>query len=456
MKLYSGRIPADPSPLMDQINKSLPFDIRLLPYDIATNKAWATQLHALGVFTAEELENIHAALGDILVDFEAGAFEPIPDDEDVHTLVERCLTEKLGPTGAKIHTGRSRNDQVVCDVRLFAMARLDDLDEALRDTIGILGERAAEHAETLLAGTTHMQPALPITLGHYLLSCATALLRDLGRMRDARKRTSLCPLGAGAMAGSGFEVDRHALAKDMGFSGVLPNSVDAISDRDFCLEIANACATMLVHLSRYADQMIVWANPAFGYIRFADQWSTGSSMMPQKRNPDAMELVRGKAARAIGASLTLQTLLKGLPLSYAKDLQEDKEPLFDTMDQSLLTLRVFAQAVKTATFNKDRMLAVLTSDMLATDLADHLARTGVPFRKAHERVGALVSDLEATNRDLLSLEQAEILERFPELGPEPPVLSFAQGVAMRTVSGGTAPERVREQIANLPKLIAEA
>jgi argininosuccinate lyase len=336
------------------------------------------------------------------------------------------------------------------------MARLDDLDEALCDTITILGERAEEHAETLLAGTTHMQPALPITLGQYLLSCAAAIVRDLGRVRDARKRTALCPLGAGAMAGSGFPVDRDALAEAMGFSGVLPNSVDAIADRDFCIEIANACATLLVHLSRYADQMIVWANPAFGYIRFADQWSTGSSMMPQKRNPDAMELVRGKVARAIGASVTLQNMLKGLPLSYAKDLQEDKEPLFDTLDQTLLTLRVFAQAVKSATFNEDRMLAVLTSDMLATDLADHLARAGVPFRQAHERVGALVSDLEASQRDLLSVSKEETLERFPELGPEPPELSFKQGVAMRLVKGGTAPEKVREQIANLPKLIAEA
>lgn len=449
MKLYQGRLPDGVDPLMDAINRSLPFDMRLLPQDVAVNRAWSQELVRLGVLTAEEGTAIHAALDRILADYAAGAFDPLPDDEDVHTLVERCLTQALGATGAKIHTGRSRNDQVASDLRLYTMQAVDALCAALQAAIGALVDRAEEHAETVLAGTTHLQPALPISLGHFLLSAATALQRDWQRLSDARKRTALCPLGAGAMAGSGFAVDRDALAANLGFDGVLPNSIDAVSDRDFCQETVAVCATLATHLSRYAEQFVIWANPAFGYVRFADQWSTGSSMMPQKRNPDAMELVRGKAARIIGHTLSLLTLTKGLPLTYAKDLQEDKEPLFDALDNSLLVVRVFGEAVASATFDPVRMSAALRDDMLATDLADALVQVGLPFRQAHERVGAWVREMEAAGRSLLSADTADLLVRFPEFGDTAPQLTYAASIARRQVAGGTAPRQVRAQITAL-------
>lgn len=449
MKLYEGRVGGKPVPLMDRINRSLPFDIRLLPYDVATNQAWAKELMRLGIFTEAEHADVKAALEEVLAMGEEGAFDPLPDDEDIHTLVERLITEKLGPVGARIHTGRSRNDQVACDVRLFTRDALDELITALRKLVGELASLAETHAQTLLAGTTHLQPALPVTLGHFLCSLAWALVRDVGRLEDARTRVNLCPLGSGAMAGSGFPVDRHACARDLGFDGILENSIDAISDRDFCQETVFACATLTTHLSRYAEQFIIWANPLFGYMRFDDAWSTGSSMMPQKRNPDAMELIRGKAARVQGHVTTLLSLTKGLPLSYAKDLQEDKEPLFDALDTALLVVEVFTGAITSATFKPECMERGLSGDMLATDLADALARAGVPFRKAHEMVAHFVTELEQTDGDLSAVTPAMLKERFPELGDNPAPLDFASSVAARVCAGGTAPARVTDQVALL-------
>lgn len=456
MKLYKGRIPADPSPLMDRINRSLPFDIRLLPYDLQTNKAWAGELKRLGIFSDSDYADIISVLEDIQSMDARDAFDPLPDDEDVHTLVERLLTERLGETGARIHTGRSRNDQVVCDLRLFTRDRIDHLREVLALLLEVICRRAEEHAETLMAGTTHLQPALPITLGQFLLSLGAAVMRDDQRLRDLRPRVNISPLGSGAMAGSGFTVNRETLAEALGFEGLCPNSVDAVSDRDFCQETVNVCAVLSGHLSRYAEQFVIWANPAFGYVRFADEWSTGSSMMPQKRNPDAMELIRGKAARVFGAQTALHALTKGLPLSYAKDLQEDKEPLFDALDHTELCLRVFTEALGSAQFNVDKLQAALSADMLATDLADALARLGVPFRKAHERVAALVSELEARDLDLGSADTDLLRDRFPEFGDQVPTLDFLQSVKARDVSGGTAPARVREQIETLKAYLREA
>ncbi len=451
MKLYKGRVPESPTALMDQINRSLPFDIRLLPFDVAVNRAWAKELNRLEVFTDGETSQVVSRLNDILEMFEQGEFEILPGDEDVHTLVERLLTEELGPTGARIHTGRSRNDQVVSDLRLYTAQQISTLCREISLLIHTLADLAEIHADALMAGTTHLQPALPITLGHYLCSLAAALERDWERLLDCQKRANRCPLGAGAMAGSGFPVNRKALAEDLGFDGVLPNSIDAVSDRDFCQETVGACAILACHLSRYAEQLIIWANPAFGYVRFSGQWSTGSSMMPQKRNPDAMELVRGKAARIIGANTTLLSLTKGLPLTYAKDLQEDKEPLFDALDQTLLIIRVFREAIESATFFPKKLAMRLDGDMLATDLADALARKGVPFREAHERVGAFVSELEAEELNLLAAHPSRIAGSFPELDKDF-VLDFKASVANRYVEGGTAPKSVLQQVARFRKL----
>lgn len=445
MKLYEGRLPGETDPLMDELNRSLPVDIRLWHCDLATNQAWAEELARLGIYTDAELKAVSAALSE-LAEEDPGDWDSLPGDEDVHTLVERLLTQKLGDTGARIHTGRSRNDQVVCDLRLYAVGRIKTLLTALHKAISALSGQAKAHRDTLMAGTTHLQPALPVTLGHFLLSAAFALLRDGQRLEDAKARTNWCPLGSGAMAGSGFEVDREALAAKLGFQGVLPNSIDAVSDRDFCVEIASACASLAVHLSRYAEQFIFWANPSFGYIKFDDAWSTGSSMMPQKRNPDAMELVRGKAARVIAAPQQLMTMLKGLPLTYAKDLQEDKQVLFDALDSAQLVVEVFAAAVASARFQPEKLQAGLSADMLATDLADALARVGVPFRQAHERVARLVGVLEMDGRGLDSLSIAEMRQNFPEFGEETPRLSFKESVARRNVMGGTAPSRITAQL----------
>lgn len=453
MKLYTGRIPQAPAPLMDDINRSLPVDIRLWPYDIETNRAWARCLKDVGVYQQHELEQVENAL-DELADMPMPDSKDCPQDEDIHTLIERLLTEKLGAIGAKIHTGRSRNDQVVCDLRLYARHALGQLISQVLETIEQLATLAGKHKQTLLAGTTHLQPALPISLGQFFLSAAFALLRDAQRLEDALNRTNYCPLGSGAMAGSGFPVDRNALAEDLGFAGAMHNSIDAVSDRDFCAEIASSCALLGVHLSRYADQMIVWANPNFGYMSFANEWSTGSSMMPQKRNPDAMELVRGKSARMIGFANQLLCMQKGVPLTYAKDLQEDKLGLFDVLDTASLVVQVFGHAVASATYSVENMAGSLRWEMLATDLADALARTSVPFRKAHERVAQFVTFLEQKNQCLTDCGPETMKEWFPEFGEALPDLTYQNSLKQRDVLGGVAPHRIDEQLKTLKMFLA--
>ncbi len=449
MTLYEGRLNLPVSELMDALNRSLPVDIRLLPYDVAVNRAWASELGRIGVFSAEEVANVERELDALLKEFHAGAFDVLPDDEDVHTLVERFLTERLDETGAKIHTGRSRNDQVATDLRLYVMDALSGLMDDVAALVRVLRDPIETHAATLLAGTTHLQPAQPITLGHFLSSLAAALLRDFDRLADARHRAALCPLGCGALAGSGFKVDRKKLANALGFENVLPNSLDAIADRDAAQETASACAILVTHLSRYAEQFVFWSHPSFGYLRFSDRWSTGSSMMPQKRNPDAMELVRGKAARVIGQSTALLTLTKGVPLSYAKDLQEDKQALFDAVDTTKLVVRVMTEALVDVTFFPENMARTLSGDMLATDLADRLVEAGVPFRAAHGEVARWVAELEQSGRNSLDTDLEERQKRFPQLSPEALALDFEASIRHRDVQGGAAPNRVLEFVKQL-------
>ncbi len=442
MTLYKGRIGADQGGLMDEINRSLPVDIRLLPYDMLTNKAWAKELAKIGILSNEELEKIEKALDEIAREEKAGAFDILADDEDVHTLVERLLTEKTGAAGEKIHTGRSRNDQVVCDLRLFLKDFLMDIGREISSLVFLLTTLGQKQKDVLLAGATHLQPAQPISLGFFFLSLASALTRDLERVADCYKRTDQCPLGSGALAGSGFPVDRHRLAENLGFRGVCENALDAVSDRDFVQEAAWVCALLCAHLSRYAEQFIIWANPAFGYVRFADEWSTGSSMMPQKRNPDAMELIRGKGARTMGRGASLTALTTGLPLAYAKDLQEDKEGLFDSIDTTLLCLKVFFASLESAEFFPDKMKAGLSGDLLATDLADELVKAGAPFRSAHHRVATFVTFLEKDSRNLLDAKAEELDEFFPEIIKKDFSFSFEASVSKRAVFGGAAPDKV--------------
>ncbi|MBN2343450.1 MAG: argininosuccinate lyase [Deltaproteobacteria bacterium] len=446
MTLYKGRIDAAPNELMDALNKSLPVDIRFFPYDVNTNRVWATELERIGIFTEAERKSIHQTLDSILARYHSGEFHALPDDEDIHTLTERLLTEQLGDTGARIHTGRSRNDQVACDLYQYLMDQLNMLKSHLHNLISIICDVAKTHTSTLLAGTTHLQPAQPITLGHFLMSLGFALQRDFQRADDAIRRVDRCPLGAGAIAGCGFVVNRTKIATELGFSRPTDNSIDTISDRDVAQEVAFVCASTLTHLSRYAEQFVIWSNPAFGYVKWDAQWSTGSSMMPQKRNPDAMELVRAKAARAAGNVTTLLSMTKGVPLSYAKDLQEDKEAVFDSIDTALLTIQVFGQALKSAVFNPDQMKKVLTSDMLATDLADALVEKGIPFRKAHERTAQFVTFLEDANRDLLNATVDEMNSHFPEFKDNPLQLGYEASLERRSVIGGTAPSSVASQI----------
>ena len=426
-----------------------------MPYDVATNRAWAAELEQVGVFTADERAQVDATLAGIAAQYEDGAFSPLPGDEDVHTLVERLLTEKLGAVGARIHTGRSRNDQVACDLRLYLIDAIGELRVALRELAAAVAAQADAHRETLLAGSTHLQPAQPITLAHFLLSLGFGLRRDEERLADALRRVRLCPLGSGALAGAGFAVDRERLARNLGFSAPLENTLDAISDRDAAQETASHAALLLTRLSRYAEQFVIWAGPAFGYVRFADAWSTGSSMMPQKRNPDAMELVRAKAARAIGQATALLTLTKGLPLAYAKDLQEDKTAVFDVLDTALLTVRVFREALASASFHPENMRRMLSGDLLATDLADALVETGVPFRTAHERVARFVSQLESEQRDLLAAEDAELQQAFPELSSAQRELSFEKAVQRRAVPGGPSPASIERQLAQMNDWLSE-
>ncbi|RJO65857.1 MAG: argininosuccinate lyase [Myxococcales bacterium] len=454
MTLYDGRIGGKADALMEAINRSLPVDIRLLPCDVRTNRAWARELARLGFYNPGELADVERTLDEILALAEKGAFDPLPEDEDVHTLVERLLTERLGDVGARIHTGRSRNDQVACDLRLYLMEALAGLKADVAVLVGKLLELVKAHRGTLLAGATHLQPAQPITLGHFLASLAFALIRDAERLDDCLWRAERCPLGSGALAGSGFPVDRHALAEALGFSGILDNTLDAVGDRDAAQEAAGVCAILIGHLSRYAEQFIIWSHPAFGYLRFSDAWSTGSSMMPQKRNPDAMELIRAKAARAIGSTVTLLAMTKGVPPGYAKDLQEDKAALFDVLDAARLVVKVFAEALGSAAFYPERMRADLRGDLLATDLADRLAEAGAPFRKAHERVGRFIGELERQGRDLMSATPRELDERFPELGGQPFEMSFAAAVERRRVAGGPAAASLSEQIEKIADWLA--
>jgi len=329
------------------------------------------------------------------------------------------------------------------------MERLPLLVIDLGALVAALLDLGRRHRDTLLAGETHLQPAQPITLGHFLLSLAFGLRRDVQRLDDALGRIRLCPLGSGALAGSGFPIDRQRLAKELGFDAPLDNSLDATADRDTVQETVGALAIMATRLSRYAEQFIIWASPAFGYVRFADQWSTGSSMMPQKRNPDTMELIRAKAARVIGQSTALLTLTKGLPLAYAKDLQEDKAALFDALDTAFLVVNVFREAISSNIFNVENMLAKLDGNLPATDLADLLTQTGVPFRIAHRRVGRFVGALENEGRNLRSATDDELRETFPELPTVKEKLTFAAAVSRRAVAGGPSPQSLDAQCAQL-------
>ncbi len=448
MKLWGGRFEGQTSELMEQFNASIGFDWRLYEADIEGSAAYAEALEAAGLLTTDERDELQRGLGQVLEEFSSGAFELRLSDEDIHTAVERRLHELIGPVAGKLHTGRSRNDQVATDLRIYARMAVKRLDEALCEVQRSLYTQADAHPDALMPGYTHLQRAQPVPVAHWLLSHFWPLQRDRERLEDCRKRLNLLPLGAGALAGNALQIDRTLLARVLAFDGLTPNSMDAVGDRDFVAELLFAGALIGTHLSRLAEDLIIYSSAEFSFVRLDDAYSTGSSLMPQKKNPDSLELARGKAGRLIGNLVGLLTVLKGLPSTYNKDLQEDKEGLFDTIDTLLLTLPVVAGVVSTLQINTERMRAALDDTMLATDLADELVRLKVPFREAHGIVGQLVRVAELQGVALRNLSLETVRAAHAGLADAwPGVFDMERSVEQRNVSGGTAAEVLAAQLA---------
>lgn len=445
--LWGGRFSEPTDDDLRALNDSFSFDRRLYAQDIAGSAAYARALGRAGVLESQEVELILDGLQRVHVEFEMDVFVPRPGDEDIHTAVERRLIELVGPVGGKLHTGRSRNDQVATDFRLWVMAALDRVNQRLEDLQGALLARSGQHLTTIMPGYTHLQPAQPITAAHWLMSFFWMIARDRERLRETRRRAAVCPLGSGALAGTPFMIDRVALAADLGMEAISHNSLDAVSDRDFAAEAVFVLALMGTHLSRLAEDIILYSNPQFGFVTLHDRYSTGSSLMPQKRNADPMELARGKTGRLIGHVTGLLATLKGLPSAYNKDLQEDKEGVFDAFDTADRLLPVLTGVIQTLQLNPDRMRAALNDELLATDLADYLVAKGVPFRESHRIIGQIVR-VAAERQQSLSAVDLNTLRTFSERfeADVEMVFQFAASVSRRRVAGGTAPEAVRLQL----------
>ncbi|MEO1665292.1 MAG: argininosuccinate lyase [Chloroflexota bacterium] len=454
MTLWGGRFTEPTDEDLRKLNDSLPYDRRMALHDIRGSMAYARAIQVAGIITPLEAEELVDGLYKVKGEFEAGLFVFQDGDEDIHTAVERRLTEIVGKLGGKLHTGRSRNDQVATDFRLWVMNAIDDMTATLRALQAALLQQAEPHVETVMPGYTHLQPAQPITAAHWLMSYFWMIERDIDRLHDARRRTAVLPLGSGALSGNPFAIRRDELADELGFERISENSLDAVSDRDFVAETLFALSLAGVHLSRFAEDVILYSNPAFGFIRLDDRYSTGSSLMPQKRNADPMELARGKAGRLLGNLMGLVTTLKGLPSGYNKDLQEDKEAIFDSFDTLNLLLPVVTAVVATLDFDAAKMRAALDDAMLATDLADYLVKKGMPFRQAHHAAGEVVALAEQKGIPLAVLELND-LRRISELFTDNvyDVFNFDAAVAQRRAAGGTAPDAVREQIAQARALL---
>ncbi|MCE9633099.1 MAG: argininosuccinate lyase [Methylophilales bacterium] len=452
-KVWSGRFSEPVDALVKRYTASVNFDKRLAEFDIQGSLAHASMLAAQNIISNEDLASIKSGMAEILDEIRAGKFEWLLDLEDVHLNIEKRLTDKVGDAGKRLHTARSRNDQVATDVRLWLRASVDDILDLIKKLQLSILDLAEQHAGTVMPGFTHLQVAQPVTFGHHLMAYFEMLKRDAGRLQDCRKRINQLPLGAAALAGSGYPVDRELVAKTLGFDGVCENSLDAVSDRDFAIEFTAAAALIMTHLSRFSEELILWSSPRFGFVDIADRYCTGSSIMPQKKNPDVPELVRGKTGRVNGNLVALLTLMKGQPLAYNKDNQEDKEPLFDTVDTLLDTLTIYADMLRGIKVNKEAMRsAVLEGFATATDLADYLVKKGVPFRDAHEVVAKAVHHAEAKGCDLADLKLEE-LHKFSKLVEKDvyAILTPEGSLATRRHIGGTAPEQVKKAIAKARK-----
>ncbi|MBX6377236.1 MAG: argininosuccinate lyase [Clostridia bacterium] len=456
-KLWGGRFGPGGGRAAEAFTASLDFDRRLYRYDIAGSIVHARMLARVGVLTAEEAERIVRGLEAVREEIEAGTFPFRREYEDIHLNVERRLIELIGPVGGKLHTGRSRNDQVALDMHLYAKEAIARLQERLRRLQAILLRRAEEEVDTLMPGYTHLQHAQPVLLAYHLLAYFFMFQRDRQRLADCLRRTDVMPLGAGALAGTSFPIDRRWVAAELGFRDVYANGMDAVSDRDYLLELLAAAAIVMVHVSRLCEELVLWSSREFGFVEFDDAHATGSSMMPQKKNPDVAELARGKAGRVFGHLVGLLTVVKALPLAYHTDLQEDKEAVFDAVDTVEAVLEALAGALETLRFRRRRLEEALRGDFAnATDAADYLVRRGLPFREAHAVVGQAVRLCLESGRALEDLTPEEWRRLSPLVGDDiREVLSPRAVVAARRSEGGTAPERVREQLALAAALLAD-
>jgi argininosuccinate lyase len=456
-RMWSGRFDRGPDVLFDQFQRSFPFDRRLLRYEIAVDRAWAKAIERAGILAPDGTKRLNAALDEIAQRAEQEpAWLDASNAEDIHHFVEMALIELLGPLGAKLHTGRSRNELISTDLRLF----LKDASAAMRHAIArlltSLAEQAEKHLTTSMPGMTHMQHGQPILLSHFLLAHAECFHRDAQRFVAASHAADACPMGSGALAGCAFEIDRAVLATDLGFSRITANSLDAVSDRDFALEYLFAVSMLGTHLSRLAEDFVLFASQEFGFLALPDEYATGSSLMPQKKNPDAWELTRGKTGRLVGALVSLLVTMKGLPTSYQRDLQEDKEPVFAAHDQALTLVEVAAGNITATRFNSAR-LTELASDpsLLATDAADYLVRRGVPFRTAHEVIGKILRDAEKRGENWTATPLARLREFSPAFAEDfRAALSVEASLAAHSVPGGTAPNSVRTALGEMRAKIA--
>ena len=458
MRLWGGRFASGPADAMAALSLSTHFDWRLAPYDLKQTRAHAHVLARAGLLNDDELARLELALDELSAEVLAGSAQPIPADEDVHTAIERMLVERLGDLGGKLRAGRSRNDQVATDFRLFLRDAAAQIALAVLDLVDAFNVQAAKHTNTISPGFTHLQHAQPVSFGHELAKHSQALLRDVERLADWDARTARSPLGAGALAGSSLGLDPQLVAAELGFDSALANSIDAVSDRDFVAEFCFVGAMIGVHLSRIGEEVILMASREFAWAKLHDEWSTGSSIMPQKKNPDVAELARGKSGRLIGNLTGLLATLKGTPFGYNRDLQEDKEPAFDTVDQLLLVLPAMTGMISTLEFDTERMATSAPEGFaLATDIAEWLVRQGVPFRRAHEIAGACVKVAEDRGIELWDLTDEDFASIDPELKPEVrEVLSVEGALASRNAFGGTAPVRVSEQVEALAQQTASA
>ena len=457
MKLWAGRFKKELDPTTNDFNRSLPFDSRMYRSDIEGSIAHATMLGDCGIIPSEDKEKIVAGLKGILSDIESGELQFDDVSEDIHTFIEAELTKRVGDAGKRLHTARSRNDQVALDIRLHLRSECDELIEMLKSLISVLAEKADCYSETVMPGYTHLQRAQPIVFGHQLLAYAEMFMRDIDRLKDCRKRMNVSPLGSAALAGTTYPLDREKVAMLLNMSGVTRNSLDGVSDRDFVLELASALSIIMVHLSRFAEEVILWSSFEFKFIELDDAFSTGSSIMPQKKNPDIAELVRGKSGRVFGDNMALLTVMKAIPLAYNKDMQEDKEAIFDAVDTVQKCLAAFTPMLDTMKVNAGNMRKAAAGGFInATDCADYLVSKGLPFRDAYKATGELVArciELSTTLEELPLEEYTKVCDLFD--GEVYKAIDLQKCVCDRTVYGGPAPSGVKFQVAELKQRINE-